>query len=332
MPGKESKDRPGDGNKGVGNMEAIYQSRFVRQDFPFAVFCETDENGLYHWHDEVELVLVRSGALEATVPGRSYLLQPGDILLIDSGEVHSLVPQPNAAWLSLRFSPRLIEEQLPENDGIVGYRESFQVCRCSRQWSNEAASEVRQLIGSMYREDKEKRAGWQAAVRGSLYRLLVIAARELPDGDEEPPRRDMQDLNLKKTLSFLAENYTRDISLKECADAIGFNMNYFSRFFRSHTGIHFHQYLTALRLQKAERLLLSTGLSITEIIYQSGFQNAKTFNRVFKNVHGCSPREFRQSKLPGTTPVSASASRKKTPKPVPRSLDTPRETLVRRDA
>ena len=39
-------------------MEAIYQSRFVRQDFPFAVFCETDENGLYHWHDEVELVLV----------------------------------------------------------------------------------------------------------------------------------------------------------------------------------------------------------------------------------------------------------------------------------
>ena len=112
-------------------------------------------------------------------------------------------------------------------------------------------------------------------------------------------RRDNRDVNLKKTLSFLAENYTRDISLKECADVMGFNMNYFSRFFRSHTGIHFHQYLTALRLQKAQQLLLTTGLPITEVVIRSGFQNAKTFNRVFKNTYGCSPREFRRGGTDG---------------------------------
>ncbi len=279
-------------------MEAIYQSQFIRREFPFAVFCEDCGSGLYHWHDEIELVLVRTGAMEASLSNRSYSLRSGDVLLIDSGEVHNLIPQEEAQWLSVRFSPKLIEEQIPESDGVSSWRRGgFKVCRCSHQWSEEAVADVRQLIESMYREDSEKRTGWQAAVRGSLYRLLVIIARELPSGDDSAARRDVQDMNLKRTLSFLAENYTRDISLKECADAMGFNMNYFSRFFRSHTGIHFHQYLTALRLQKAERLLLSTGLSITEIVYQSGFQNAKTFNRVFKNVHGCSPREFRRGEL-----------------------------------
>ena len=287
-------------------MEAIYQSQLIHQEFPFSVSCETDGSGLYHWHDEIELVMVRSGRVEATLPGQGYTLQPGDILLIDSGEVHSLIPVSEdgleASWTSVRFSPRLIEERLPEGSTDMENIRTFhglsiRVCRCSKQWSEEAASKIRAQIGSICKEEQERRAGWQAAVRGELYRLMVITARELPNGEEETPRRDMQDLSLKKTLSFLAENYTRDISLKECADAMGFNMNYFSRFFRSHTGIHFHQYLTALRLQKAERLLLSTGLPITEIVYQSGFQNAKTFNRVFKNVHGCSPREFRRGEF-----------------------------------
>lgn len=146
----------------------------------------------------------------------------------------------------------------------------------------------------MAEEAASQSAGWQVAVRGGLFELALMMLRELPESREEPARRNSKDTGLKKTLLFLAENYTRDISLKECADEMGFNMNYFSRFFRSHTGIHFHQYLTTLRMQKARQLLLTTGLPITEVVSRSGFQNAKTFNRVFKNTCGCSPREFRR--------------------------------------
>lgn len=277
-------------------MEAIYERQSMRADFPFQAAVESGSGQLYHWHDEIELVLVQEGTLDAVIPGRSYHLQPGEILIIGSGEVHCLTSDdPASKRVSVRFSPRLAAGKLSDGSELSGLNECFtRVSRCSAQWGEAETEEVRKLILQMMQEDVDRRKGWQAAVRAEIYQLMVIMMRRLPDGKENTSRGAVQDVTLKKTLSFLAENYTRDISLKECADAMGFNMNYFSRFFRSHTGIHFHQYLTTLRLQKAERLLLTTGLPVTEIVFQSGFQNVKTFNRVFKKAHGCSPREFRR--------------------------------------
>ena len=277
-------------------MEAIYERQSMRADFPFQAAVESGSGQLYHWHDEIELVLVQEGTLDAVIPGRSYHLQPGEILIIGSGEVHCLTSDdPASKRVSVRFSPRLAAGKLSDGSELSGLNECFtRVSRCSAQWGEAETEEVRKLILQMMQEDVDRRKGWQAAVRAEIYQLMVMMMRRLPDRGEDAARKAVQDVSLKKTLSFLAENYTQDISLKECADAMGFNMNYFSRFFRSHTGIHFHQYLTTLRLQKAERLLLTTGLPITEIVFQSGFQNVKTFNRVFKNAHGCSPREFRR--------------------------------------
>lgn len=285
-------------------MEAIYERRPLRTDFPFMTYVHSGGGQLYHWHDEIELALVQQGRFEAAILGHSYLLQEGDMLLIGSGEIHCLTPvDAGAKWLSIRFSPRMAMGTITENGDFSKLAECFdRVCRCSAQWDEAAAGEARELMREMLREDEERSVGWQSAVRAQIYELMVIIMRRLPDNHEESQRKGVQDVNLKKTLAYLAENYTRDISLRECAEAMGFNMNYFSRFFRSHTGIHFHQYLTTLRLQKAEYLLLTTGLPITEIVFQSGFQNVKTFNRVFKDVHGCSPRDYRRGMA--ATPVS----------------------------
>ena len=279
-------------------MEAIYQGRILRSDFPFSAELLTDGGQLYHWHDELELVCVKEGMVEVVIPGREYLLQTGQMLLIDSGEVHCLKNHPEARWLSVRFSPRMVEPRLFEGGGSQAVL-PLNILRCSGQWEEPTAGRFRRLAENLYAEANAQAPGWQVAVRGLLFEMALMIQRELPQSGEGMARRDNRDVNLKKTLSFLAENYTRDISLKECADVMGFNMNYFSRFFRSHTGIHFHQYLTALRLQKAQQLLLTTGLPITEVVIRSGFQNAKTFNRVFKNTYGCSPREFRRGGTDG---------------------------------
>ncbi len=277
-------------------MEAIYERQPLRTDFPFTTYVHTGGGQLYHWHDEIELALVREGQFEASILGQSYTLREGDILLIGSGEIHCLTPVgPKSKWLSIRFSSRLATGTIADNGDFSGLSESLdRVCRCSTGWDQAVADEVRGLMERMLEEDQNRSIGWQSAVRAEICWFMVIIMRFLPDNDQEPQRKGIQDVNLKKALAYLTKNYTRDISLKECAEAIGFNMNYFSRFFRSHTGIHFHQYLTTLRLQRAEYLLLTTGLPITEIVFQSGFQNVKTFNRVFKDVHGCSPREFRK--------------------------------------
>lgn len=276
-------------------MDTIFQGQLLRPDFPFEAEVQTESSCLYHWHDAVELLLVGQGTICVAMPGREYQLAEDDLLLIGSGEVHCLTSEAGACWVSVRFAPRMVQPLLVDGGPAQG-RELWprEIQRCSRQWQEQTAQQFRSLVRQLVEETEVRSHGWQTAVRGVLYQLSLLVLRELPACEENMARRDSRDDLLKKALAFLADNYTQDISLKECADVIGFNMNYFSRFFRSHTGIHFHQYLTELRLRKACQLLLTTGLPVTEVIVQSGFQNAKTFNRVFKNACGCSPRDYRK--------------------------------------
>ncbi|MEM9888252.1 MAG: response regulator, partial [Bacteroidota bacterium] len=62
------------------------------------------------------------------------------------------------------------------------------------------------------------------------------------------------------------------------------------------TGMSFNVYLRTLRLQKAQHLLTTTSLAISQIAYQVGFNNAKYFSTQFTKAFGCSPTQFRVSK------------------------------------
>jgi AraC-like DNA-binding protein len=72
-------------------------------------------------------------------------------------------------------------------------------------------------------------------------------------------------------------------------------MYHFTRFFKDTTGMTFWQYLNNYKVSKAVNLLINTSDSISEIAFNSGFNSIKTFNRVFKQVKGCSPSEFRKA-------------------------------------
>jgi AraC-like DNA-binding protein len=90
-------------------------------------------------------------------------------------------------------------------------------------------------------------------------------------------------------------NYTREITLAEIAGAANFSIYHFARFFKEATGMTFIQYLNNYRISKAIRYLCSTTDPITEIAFQAGFDSIKTFNRVFKQLKGCSPTEYKKS-------------------------------------
>ena len=90
-------------------------------------------------------------------------------------------------------------------------------------------------------------------------------------------------------------------ALSECAAKIGLCPEGFSRFFRKSTGKSFVQYLTELRIGKAENLLLHSDMQIAEICYASGFSTLSNFNRHFRRLRGCSPGEFRHSIRSATT-------------------------------
>ena len=93
---------------------------------------------------------------------------------------------------------------------------------------------------------------------------------------------------------YIEENYRKDLSLEKLAQTFYFSPGYMSRMFRRETGIGFNTYLNFFRINKVREMLDETELSISEIAFLNGFNSISQFNRTFRNVCGCSPKNYRK--------------------------------------
>jgi len=116
-----------------------------------------------------------------------------------------------------------------------------------------------------------------------------IAVAEL---NEEPPF-------VTRAKKFIEEHQTEALSLGAVAKAVGMSSFYFCKMFKKFTGINFTNYVTRVRIERAKHLLLNHNLRVSEIAFEVGFQSLTHFNRVFKQVMGSSPTDYRQQ-LAGT--------------------------------
>ena len=129
----------------------------------------------------------------------------------------------------------------------------------------------------------------------ALIHLIDIFARHLASCanhlilNQEPPERP----EISKACAFIEEHFNDEISLTAAARVANMSANYFSEKFAEATRINFVDYLTRVRVEKARERLQHTGLRISEIAFEVGFQSLSQFNRAFKKIEGCSPREYR---------------------------------------
>lgn len=97
----------------------------------------------------------------------------------------------------------------------------------------------------------------------------------------------------QKVISYIAEHYRENISLKGIARHFGYNEKYLSSTVFSLTGIHFTKFVATYRIGYAMELLKNTSLKISDIAHESGFSAINSFNRAFKEFAGITPYEYR---------------------------------------
>jgi AraC-like DNA-binding protein len=103
-------------------------------------------------------------------------------------------------------------------------------------------------------------------------------------------------------IRYMGENYSNPrISVETVSRECGIPAARVPQCIKEHFGLHFPQYLTAIRLAEAKRLLLETDLTIAEIAYKIGFSSVPHFNRVFKSGEGTAPKNFRRKSAAGGT-------------------------------
>lgn len=123
--------------------------------------------------------------------------------------------------------------------------------------------------------------------RTENYRILASKAYHLEEHKELNSR-------LEKVMHFITTNYQRKITQEEIAVKIGMNTAAFCRYFREKTGKGFIFFVNEMRIGYACKLLIENHLSISQICFESGFNNLSNFNRMFKRQTGFTPGEYQQ--------------------------------------
>jgi len=100
---------------------------------------------------------------------------------------------------------------------------------------------------------------------------------------------------LNRLREYVEQSYSEPISLKKAASIAALESSYFSSYFRAKVGITFTDWLRQVRIRKAMELMKAGDFSITEVAYEVGFGDLRTFERAFKQYTRRTPREFKKS-------------------------------------
>src|SRR5690606_16522635 len=98
---------------------------------------------------------------------------------------------------------------------------------------------------------------------------------------------------MRKALQYMHEHYAKDLNMTVVSNYVSLNYSYFGQIFKEYTGESFVNVLKKIRIEKAKELLAATDAKVYEIGEMVGFDNAKHFNRVFKELEGVTAMEYR---------------------------------------
>ena len=114
---------------------------------------------------------------------------------------------------------------------------------------------------------------------------------------EEQQISEKAEKSIDKVMTYMRAHFTEDISLNTTADSVYLHPTYISRLIKGQTGKTFTTLITEFRIEKAVDLLASSHLHVYEIAEQIGFHNLKYFYKVFKDVTGKSPSDYRSAPI-----------------------------------
>lgn len=250
-----------------------------------------------HTHSFVEFNYQFSGCSHQQLNGHEYLLQPGQLLVMDQTLIQRYgYMGTNDLLVNILIDP----QQLPTNF-LHAIRPAKGFRRFIYNVLDRLASHDSYLIYDLNNSYHTK-AIWQELMYYGLTnarpfetrgRLMEAAISCLPDPlVTQMHLRNFSNDPLNNVIDYIDKHYV-DISLAQVSDHFGYNKNYLGNKIKQNTGMSFGELLDRKRLLMAESLLLDTDWSMNKIAERLGYRNTSSLFRLFKNKLRMTPAEFR---------------------------------------
>lgn len=275
-------------------LDGIRETVVYKEIKSFLLFDNTD-NEAYpdHWHTPLEIIMPLENPYRISCKDSDYLLQEGDLLIINSGVIHSMPAMPGER-LIFQADFSLLHNIADIESTLSNIPSALLVTPESAPAIHE---QLKNLMLDICREYFSDSILISASIYSKLIEMLVLIGRECTVNTAafDVTRTKQKEYTEKfiAVCKYIHEHCTEDLSLDDAAALAGFSKYHFTRLFKQFTGVSFYKYLNRKRIEHAEMLLVDPEISITEVALQSGFSSLSAFIRMFKLIKDCTPTEFR---------------------------------------
>lgn len=291
-------------------------SDYIDPNFPVQVYY-TDLSKMYmnhirwHWHTEIEIIVVNYGDVEVFTDDKQIKLRAGQGLLLNQGVMHSVRPlredDNTCTFYSVVFDPAFLfgnaENPLTEkylspivNSGSIRAVELHE----GNPWQESILDTVDNIIAA----NVTKRFGYELLIKSHLCNLWSSVLRKYAPENasvtkqpDKPSAVSPDEARVKSAILYIQEHYSEQITLDELSESIHLSKSECCRCFKRTLQVTPVEYIMKYRILKATLLLQQNApeaQSMSDLAFSVGFNNASYFNKVFRQYMGCTPSDYKR--------------------------------------
>lgn len=255
---------------------------YLKENFKvFNIKDKRKESFEFHYHEFSKIIFFISGDVKYNIEGKEYQLEPYDILLVKSGDIHR---------------PIISEDKVYERIIIWiddRYLKSIGLTKCFETADSKRINVIKTVDHHLFRladtlanSDNNNYASEQFN-NAVLTQILILLARKIINNDinTAPAKSDEQ---IDRVISYINSNLDKKLTVNELSNKFFISRYYLMHKFKAYTGKTVYSYIQSKKLLKALNNI-NNGMTAKQACYESGYTDYSVFLKAFKKEFGVSP-------------------------------------------
>lgn len=258
------------------------------------------QDELAHWHNSFELIEVVEGRFYCNVDGSEFLINKGNICIINRGRLHHIYTEEYNASMcrkkTIIFNPDyFIKDQNIYEKYILPLLEKDAFAHIQFNIKKGIGLDINTLMKEIEALEDEKPIGYELEEYSLIYKVIRYLYLAYQSSKQSIHTTYDANVQIQRNMtSFIHEHFNSKIGLEDIAEAGQVSKSTCIRLFHKYTGKSPIDFLNNYRLQMSAEKLVATSEQITEIAYACGFGQPSYFNRLFLKEYNMTPNQYRK--------------------------------------
>jgi len=253
-----------------------------------------DDRFFWHQHPEFEIIYVRKGSGKLHIGNHLGKYEEGEVMFIGPNLPHTglgygVIGEHEEIIIQLKedfLGPGFLEA--PE---MADVKKLFERSSHGISFKGNTRKTVAEKMDKMIQLSNFERL----VELLSIFKILSATSEYsiLNSGDNKFDYRHQDEERINRIYTFVENNFQNPIDIQKVAEVANLTVPSFCRYFKKMTHMTFTDFINEFRVNNACKLLMEDK-TISDVCFESGFNNISHFNKTFKTFKGQSPREFRR--------------------------------------